>query len=269
MIVRTQEGRLILIRQLDHAALSGEFARRWGNDRFAPVHPLESVALAAGRHDEGWRDEDEKPLFDAQTRRPANFRQVEVPVHVVFYAAGIDRIVALDPYAGLLVSMHGAGIYQRRYGAGPIRMTTIREDVRTVAEDFVARQEALETALLRRLWDPAHRRSEFERQIWVHYELLQVWDRLSLFACTNDLRAPAEERIGPVPGGGAGMDVELRVRADRGTVTVDPYPFQTSPWTAAVPARAIPDRDYAGAADVRDALGAAGDASMEVTFARG
>lgn len=269
MIVRAQDGQLILIRQLDHAALCGEFVRRWGNDQFAPVDPLEAVTLAAARHDEGWRDEDERPLYDPQTRRPTNFRQVEVPVHIPFYAAGIGRIAALDPYAGLLVSMHGSGIYQRRYGAGPIRMTTIRDDVQSIATAFVTSQEALQAHLKRRLWDPSRRRSAFERQIWLHYEWLQAWDRLSLFVCTNDMRGPADEHIGPVPLGAGSADVEIAVRAVRGSVTLDPYPFAQSEWQVAVPARAIPDRDYAGLEDVRVALQTAGDATFRVRFARG
>lgn len=268
MIVRAHDGQLILIRQLDHSALCGEFARRWGNQQFAPVDPLDAVALAAARHDEGWRDEDEKPLYDDQTRRPTNFRQVEVPLHVPFYAAGIDRIVAMDPYAGLLVSMHGSGIYQRRYGAGPVRMTTIRDDVKEIAEAFVTSQEALQAHLRRRLWDPSRRRSEFERQIWTHYEWLQVWDRLSLFVCTNDLGGPVNERIGPVPLARGGPDAEITVRADHSTVTLDPYPFAESPWSAAVPAQAIPDRDYVGPGDVRRVLQTAADATIRVRFAR-
>jgi len=78
------------------------------------------------------------------------FRVGRVPYRVVLHAEegdataraplveGIRRIVALDPYAGLLVSMHGSGIYQGRYGAGPIRMTTQTDEVRALMDAFVA-----------------------------------------------------------------------------------------------------------------------------------
>jgi len=256
MIVRPQDGELILIKQVDHSLLSGEFARHWGNEMFARAEPFESVVLASARHDEGWREEDDKPLYDAATKRPVHFRTIDVRAHVPLYRQGIERIIALDPYAGLLVSMHGTGIYQGRYGAGPIRMQTQTEDVRPLMEAFVAEQEIRQAGLKRHLWQPPRRRSSFERQVWTHFEWLQVWDLLSLFVCLSDLDRPgAEERLAPVPVAVGGRDVEMEVRAmGERRVTVAPYPFDVPVLDAAVPARAIPDRDYAGQEDLRAAV---------------
>ena len=50
---------------------------------------------------------------------PVTFLDVRVPAHLAFYRAGIAAIGDEDAYAGLLVSMHGAGIYQQRYGEDP------------------------------------------------------------------------------------------------------------------------------------------------------
>lgn len=258
MIVREHDGELILIRQLRHAAVSGLFTEHWGNARFERPEPLASLVLASSRHDEGWRDQDEQPLYDPARKRPAHFRTMDVRVHIPFYREGIHRIIALDPYAGLLVSMHGSGIYQHRYGAGPIRMTTQSDDVRVLMEAFVEEQEALQAALKRPLWNAGQRRSEFERRLWTHYEWLQVWDLLSLFICTNDLDGQPEERMGPVPAAVGGPDVEFVVRAhgDR-VVTIDPYPFDLPELDVSVPARAIPNRSYETAEEVRAAVQAA------------
>ena len=49
--------------------------------------------------------------------KPVSFLDVHVPAHLAFYRAGIAAITDEDPYAGLLVSMHGAGIYRQRYGS--------------------------------------------------------------------------------------------------------------------------------------------------------
>ena len=51
MIVQEQDDQLILIRQTDHAVLSGFFAREWGNELFQRPEPFESVRLAAGEHE--------------------------------------------------------------------------------------------------------------------------------------------------------------------------------------------------------------------------
>lgn len=270
MIVREQNGQLILIRQLDHSALSGEFTRHWGNGRFERPEPLDAVALASARHDEGWREPDEEPFFDPAQHGPLHFRDITVPEHVVLYAKGIDRIITLHPYAGLLVSMHGAGFYERRYGTFPVKMSKLTGDVRAVAQEFVAEQEAIQAALKRRIWDPRQRRSEFERRVWTQYELLQIWDRLSLFVCLNDLSEPAEDHLEPVPLADDGSVTVLHVRAkgDR-VIALDPYPFDVAPLEARVPARAIPDRKYETAGDLRTALLDVRDASMQCRFVPG
>ena len=48
-----------------------------------------------------------------------NFLDVDVRSHLAFYRAGIAAVTEQDEHAGLLVSMHGAGIYRQRYGLDP------------------------------------------------------------------------------------------------------------------------------------------------------
>jgi hypothetical protein len=263
VIVNRRNGELILIRQVDHCALSGEFTRRWGNARFQRAEPNAAVALASGMHDEGWRDQDDQPLFDAVKKTPVHWRDIDVPRHVVFYAAGIRRVAALDPYAGLLASMHGSGIYARRYGTYQVKMSKLHQADRSVIDAFVAEQEAEQARLKRTIWDSAQRRSEFEQTLWFHYELMQIWDRLSLCLCLNDPTRPAEDRLGPTPLSAGGEVVDLLVRASGdGRVSVEPYPFDAPDLDVAVPARAIPDRPYDAAEDVREAIRGARDATV-------
>ncbi len=267
--VHGQRSQLTLIRQLDHSGLSGEFARHWGRDPFARPAPWDSVALASARHDEGWRESDEQPLYDAQTKGPTHFRTIDVRTHIPFYREGIRRIVALDPYAGLLVSMHGSGIYQGRYGAGPIRMSTQTDEVRGLIDAFVDEQEALQTSLKRRLWARSGRRRLFERTIWAHYELLQVLDLLSLFICIDRDKTPIQ-RIGPVPTTADGGDLELELTADEpDTVRVTPWPFTVETLDAVVPARTIPDRTYDSQQDLWQTLDEALDGSIRCRLVPG
>jgi hypothetical protein len=138
-------------------------------------------------------------------------------------------------------------------------METQTEEVRPLMESFVAEQEAVQADLKRRLWRPSQRRSEFERDIWTHYEWLQAWDLMSLFVCLRDLDRPgAEEGIGPVPVAISGVDVDISVRVigDR-TVTIDPYPFGVPTLDVGVPARIISDREYVNEDDLTRAMRAA------------
>src|SRR5260370_39259405 len=56
VIIQEQGDHLILIRQTDHAVLSGYFARECGNESFARPEPFESFQLAATAHDNRWRE---------------------------------------------------------------------------------------------------------------------------------------------------------------------------------------------------------------------
>src|SRR5258708_224162 len=115
MIVCDLADRWQIVMQTDHADLSGEFARRWQQQ----TERSDSLEVAAERHDDGWAVWEQAPMCDAGRGKPVNFLDVGVPAHLAFYRAGIAAITEQDPYAGLLVSMHGAGIYRGRYGLNP------------------------------------------------------------------------------------------------------------------------------------------------------
>src|SRR4051794_35597601 len=154
--------------QTDHADLSGAFARAWA-ERVSPA-----LVVAAERHDDGWAVWEQSPRVDGGGK-PVNFLEVDVRSHLAFYRAGIAAITEQDADAGLLVSMHGAGIYRQRYGLDPglglARAAEAQEDV----DAFVAEQEAKFGG------DPGGRGGD--------YELLQLYDRLSLYFCTRDVEA--------------------------------------------------------------------------------
>ena len=137
MIVRETGAAWQVVLQTDHAELSEEVARAWAD--VGPRH--DSVVLAARRHDDGWATWERSPMVD-DAGKPVTFLDVHVPAHLAFYRAGIAAITDEDPYAGLLVSMHGAGIYRQRYGADPSLALTRAPEVQTLVDAFVAEQEA-------------------------------------------------------------------------------------------------------------------------------
>jgi hypothetical protein len=194
MIVRDRGDAWQVVLQTDHADLSGAFADVWA-ERGARH---DSLALAAARHDDGWAVWERSPRIDAESGKPVNFLDVDITSHLAFYRAGIAAITEEDPYAGLLVSMHGAGIYQQRYGRDPSLGLSRAPEAQELIDAFVAEQE---TGVERRLAELGA--SEEER--WHDYELLQLFDRLSLYFCMRDVEAgePAEvqgyelEPLGP------------------------------------------------------------------------
>jgi hypothetical protein len=238
MIVRDAGDAWEIVLQPDHALLSGQLARAWGNERFATPTPLGPVVTAATRHDDGWAIWERAPtLLEIDgVPKPRTFLDVQIPLHLAFYRAHIAAIGDEDPYAELLVSMHGRGIYNGRYGTDPMLRLTFADDDQRAIDAFVAEQEARQEALRAALVPD-------EDELWANYLLLQVFDRLSLHFCMKDPSREAST-LGPIPVAD-GEATELRIQPDGPwRVTMDPYPFGESPATFTLLRRTVPKRAW-------------------------
>jgi hypothetical protein len=185
MIVRDRGEDWQVVLQIDHADLSGAMARVWAEQG----RRHDSLATAAARHDDGWAVWERAPVVDAESGKPVNFLDVDVGSHLAFYRACIAAVSEHDPYAGLLVSMHGAGIYQQRYGRDPSLGLSRAVEAQELIDAFVAEQES---GYERRLAESG-RASDDER--WHDYELLQLYDRLSLYFCMRDAETDGAEPV--------------------------------------------------------------------------
>jgi Protein of unknown function (DUF3891) len=246
MIVRDAGEAWQVVLQTDHADLSGAFARAWAEE--GPRHA--SVVVAATRHDDGWAVWERFPLIESGSGRPLNFLDVQVPVHLTFYRAGIAAITDEDPYAGLLVSMHGAGIYRQRYGRDPGLKLTHADEVAELVEAFVAEQEG---GYERRTAEAG----VDEEQRWADYELLQLYDRLSLYFCMRDVEAGEAAEL---QGYQLEPDGPWRVRMAQ-------FPFRESPARFRLLRRVIPKRPWT-LADFREHFSANGAEEVAITIER-
>src|SRR5207302_7027810 len=121
-------------------------------------------------------------------------------------------------HAGLLVNLHCQGLYNQRFGTTP-EMT-----MRRLAPD-------LEAAVRRSLVALQAQQRELGRRVridgptlWAQYELLQIYDRLSLYLC---MPPQAEGDLASVPQGAGGELVTLKLRPAGGSdITVSPWPFR-------------------------------------------
>ena len=182
--------------------------------------------------------------------------------HLTFYRQGVERVVARDRYAGLLVNMHCVGLYNQRYGVDPgLPMKTHAAAEQAVIDEFRAalktQQKSLWAELTQTYPDPAGRD---ESRLWVNYKLLQIFDRLSLYLCMPPYLA---RTLGPAPLNPTGAEVELAFRpAAENAVVVTPFPFGESPLWLTVAAQFIPDRVYTSDEDLRTTLAGAGEEMM-------
>jgi hypothetical protein len=251
MIVAETDGGFQFVTQPAHARLAGQFADRWGNERFDRPDPLVPTLIAAYEHDTGWQGYDRRPHLDGGGR-PVDFREMPAETWIDLYETGIEAVVDLDRYAGLLVSMHGAGLRNRRYGLSPSwpetpaafeafvdreedRQSRLLAAIREEGQGGVSETDAELLAALHGSGSPPE---ATESRLWTNYRRLQAWDTLSLAFCVTD-SPPGYTEISGVPAGD-GEDATLSVEAlGDGAFAVDPYPFEVSPLTVTVPVRTV------------------------------
>jgi Protein of unknown function (DUF3891) len=265
-----------LITQNDHGDLAGQFAAHWGNDHFDRLKPYQSMVLAAEAHDNGWWDWDVYPSVDEQGV-PLPFTRTPREIRSNFYGKGIDNVIARDLYAGLMVSMHGVGLPQQRYGTMPSMVN--RQD--EYSQKFIVEREPTHRVMIQQI-------SKMEQyagmsggeQIWFNYLMMQVFDRLSLFFCSNfDITTvpatgahsagkgyygpsikPAPIRFGQEHG-----ELKLNI-VDQRTVVVEPYSFDQSPLRVSVRGKLIPRITYKSQAAFREVYAKAQREQFEFTL---
>ncbi len=246
MIVRYEsDGSVVMITQNDHALLSGLFAAHWGNDAFAKPRPYGSLVRAAMFHDKGWIRYETGPQLNPETGKTPNYRDVpnDKTQLEAFEWAG-DWLSAIDPYAGLMIRRHRTGLWQGRYGVITHPPAIQRGTLPPEIVAFIARSEATQKATAETV-DP--------RELATNYNLLQVWDMLSLYICSSEILKP--DRIEPVPldyAGTKGAAMTLTPLAP-GTVALDPYPFDQPALTANVIYRRLAEPKLKDSAELQTA----------------
>jgi len=264
MIVSRCAGGLVLVRQVDHQEQCGLMADAWGNGDFARPEPYGPVALAARVHDEGWRSWEDAPQV-GPGGAPVDFTEIDRPTHVDLYSAAIAGAIARDPRAGLLVSLHGQGLYEGRRGLDP-GPPTPRAAREPRVRAFLRAQDGVQAALRERIGADG----ALDRWASTGYRLLQTWDVLSLYLTWRALPAAREGTLPQVPREVGDPGVELRLRPDGGEAcTCAPWPFSADRVRLPVAARRIPDRPYRSPEDLADALARAPWETLEFTVRPG
>jgi len=239
MIVRkSPAGSLTLVGQTDHSRFVGQLAAHWGNRDFATPTPYDAVVRAATYHDYGWLQYETRPLTNPESGEPYPFLGVPMTDRqLAGYQWALDWMTDIDPYSGLVVSMHRTGLWQARYGtikhpAGRYNLTTLSPEVQAFITHNEKRQEALRASL-------------DAKGIWTNYRLMQVWDLLGLYFCCQE---PYEDFIEPVPvsyanGGDDGVRMTM-TPVGPGRVEFAPYPFDVRPLRVQLTLKRLPQTRF-------------------------
>jgi hypothetical protein len=257
MLISSRARGLQIVTQGEHGRVAGRMAASWGNDQFPPSVAPDSLTVVATRHDDGWARIDDAPYVNAEAERPAHFLEVPLTETAGPYGEGVDAIYEDDVRAGVLASMHRAGLWSARWG-----MHDSPPPSHPLAREVVAYEDARIAERSRELWQTeGGLRSAFSAELWRDYETLQALDLLSLAlslldtASVSDPAAPAplmSETLRPLeqpPGGriiecvpaSGGRHLELRLDViEPALVAIDPFPFATDSVEVEIAMRVLP-----------------------------
>lgn len=247
--------RIILALQIDHSRVAGYFAAHWGNKDFDRPRPYSSVVLAAGEHDIGWWEWEMKPATLNDKGRPLDYHDGSLKYlgqqRLDFYRNAVDRVRERDPYAAMLMAMHGVALMNAGYGKFPYPPDRT-SDPRVKA--YVDHQEDLRLKLLSQL-----RQSEdfkdhcSDEQVWTNYELMEVFDQLAQYVCNRYPLNSKARKLGPsdtlndvdVPTKYGQSPVKIKIDpVGPNRAVLRPYPFDTDPLLFSFTARLVPNRAY-------------------------
>ncbi len=205
---KTTASKYYLVRQPDHARVSGDIVRYLAITNSPPVD--ENIVFGISLHDEGWAafDDGREPLQATPANyssdnialnaegKPLSFLEIKAGDFLRAWRGSIDSAEAVAPIAALIVSGHFCrlGTFGTSMGAYP------EDDARSIRE-FLASEEQRQSRLIR-----LQNRTEKEVQYWT--DVLQFCDLLSLYLCCgSEESVEFPQRIGP--GGGT---IKLQVR---------------------------------------------------------
>ncbi|HXG35742.1 MAG TPA: DUF3891 family protein [Dehalococcoidia bacterium] len=261
MISSFDDRRLLLIRQTDHSEVVGFFAAHWGNDRFERPRPWPAVVLAAQEHDKAWTEWELKPTINAEGH-PIDYLGSRLPGSRIegvldAFVKDTERLIAVDPYAGLVSLMHAVGLVNRGYGGLLKHMPDRTKD--PGGQEFVEEREQRRKRLLEELRSSSeYGEYASEEHIWQNYHLMEIFDLMGQFFC-NRYPLTSEERTGGPQHTLSDVPVPLRYGGEQTPITItivddfraviDPYPFDMDPLQVPIPGRLVSKEPYASQAE--------------------
>ncbi|MGB0371960.1 MAG: DUF3891 family protein [Opitutales bacterium] len=251
MIISSDSNKTRYVSQAHHSDCVGQIAAAWGNEDFATPAPRDSMLRLAFEHDLAWAQEDISPTWNEAQGIPHDYITLPYDTHIAIYQNGTQQTASKDPYAGYLLSMHGVGIYNKRFGTDPGQIRPIRNpEEQTIIDTYIAEEAKFRESLME---DMGSLDSMSERVIQTNYALMQVWDRLGLLICKGTCE---DFQIGYVP---KGYDTDEKITLNfeymgEHRYKICPYPFTEKEVDFSVLSRVIDDPEIGSYSEYMNAL---------------
>ncbi len=260
-----------LITHPDHARLAGAFAAAWGNDLFRRPEPRDRVLYGIATHDDGWAARDAHPSVTREGKpsafstdlvgRYSAFEEIDLADYLAVRERAVRIIAEKDPYAGLLIAMHTYNLLTAHADR-----STIAAEGLVLLDDFLARQRAYQTELLKAIEgdDSLTAGQRGETMIREHFRLLQACDNLSLVTCVAFDRAA--DLLHPLPlNDGGTTEVQVLPIGTR-HFQLAPWPFEEAELMFHFPARHVDGHTFSSSASLDERFQAATVEQLAVTL---
>ena len=166
MIIRETDDSFIMIKQHDHAFLSGELMQHFNKGLLTSEFLFDDALYAVYQHDRSWIGLDSTPIWNDNLGIPYTFSDYPLLPKLAFYKIGLDEIESVNPYSSLVCSLHFCSFFSQSHNKDCLEF--LRQEARRQTEIKLMLPE-LEESLLQQ-----------------HFYLLQFADNLSLYLCLNE-----------------------------------------------------------------------------------
>lgn len=229
MIVAPLGSRLLVVTQNDHAHFSGEMLALWRADGL-PDHPeREALLFAAREHDNGWAEIDSAPMSHSETGRPLDFMAISRQTRWRIWRLGTLRHTEREPYGALLIVRHA--LHLHRSQLSDPEWSDVFDEWRQLEEELMEATGASKLDVAR------------------DYRWIELTDLLSLAACSRWRREIDLHGYRATWRSADDVEEPSGEIVPRGTLHIDPFPLAGAT-TFRIACRVIPDRRFAGDADL-------------------
>jgi hypothetical protein len=256
MIRRDKNGGWILIKQNDHALLSGQVMTHWGNTSFARPDPYEEVLFAIKQHDSGWKYWDSEPKMNPENGYPANFTEMSPYDQSVIWSKCYRSHSAEHSYASALIALHFSKFNRSNLKKDPdnLQLKLLQFDMK----DFISKE------LNFYISDAGS--GEIPEQIRVNLKLLQIGDIISLTLC----HGWRSIEITQAPVDYNGSETTLKMESDDGlNYIISPYPFNRELLEFHIVCRGLDKKTFPNDRDLRESIEHSQSLTLDFTLRKG
>jgi len=261
MIRHRHGNEFFLFTQHDHALLAGNLAEEISRSVLA--RPSPSAIKGIGLHDCGWPLHDDRPTLNAKGE-PLHVFETPPKIATRNWTASARRAADVDPYAGLLVSLHVLHLSLMSQASHPAPEDVF--ELNKFQHAQIELQEELRPKVGLRIDRPLTHGlappgvSAAEDLLLFDFRLLRAMDALSLAILCSEPLAITLDGLRAKPGGEL---VHLSVeRPEEFTVRLEPWPFRAGPLELTVPFRRLAAGRFADGAALGTAYGRAAAESI-------